>query len=62
MEDHQEQKYTRMTTEPVGRLICELAVPCIISMLVTSIYNMADTYFVGKIATAPPARWAWYFP
>lgn len=49
MEDHQEQKYIRMTTEPVGRLICELAVPCIISMLVTSIYNMADTYFVGKL-------------
>lgn len=49
MEGRQEEKYIRMTTEPVGRLICELAVPCIISMLVTSIYNMADTYFVGKL-------------
>lgn len=49
MEDHQEEKFNRMTTESVGRLICELAVPCVISMLVTSVYNMADTYFVGKL-------------
>ncbi|BAL00563.1 MatE efflux family protein [Oscillibacter valericigenes Sjm18-20] len=49
MEEYQGKKYIRMTTEPVGRLICELAAPCIISMLVTSIYNMADTYFVGKL-------------
>ena len=38
-----------MTQPPVGRLICRLAVPCIISMLVTSFYNMADTFFVGML-------------
>ena len=38
-----------MTQAPVGRLICSLAVPCIISMLVTAFYNMADTYFVGML-------------
>ncbi|MBO5909264.1 MAG: MATE family efflux transporter, partial [Clostridia bacterium] len=38
-----------MTTEPVERLICKLAIPTILSMLVTTFYNMADTYFVGKI-------------
>ncbi len=38
-----------MTTTPVPRLIAELAVPTIISMLVTGIYNSADTYFVGRI-------------
>ena len=43
------EKYTRMTQAPVGGLICRLAVPCIISMLVTAFYNMADTYFVGKL-------------
>ena len=37
-----------MTTAPVPRLIRGLAVPTIISMLVTSFYVMADTYFVGK--------------
>ena len=38
-----------MTQPPVERLICQLAVPCVISMLVTSFYNMADTFFVGKL-------------
>lgn len=38
-----------MTEPPVSKLICRLAVPCIISMLVTSFYNMADTYFVGML-------------
>lgn len=45
----QEQKRIRMTTEPVKGLICRLAVPTIISMLVTTFYNMADTFFVGKL-------------
>ena len=47
--DAREQKYKMMTEPPVGGLICRLAVPCIISMLVTAFYNMADTYFVGKL-------------
>ena len=45
----QEEKRIRMTTAPVERLICKLAVPTIISMLVTTFYNMADTFFVGKL-------------
>ena len=45
----QDEKFRKMTQAPVGRLICSLAVPCIISMLVTSFYNMADTYFVGML-------------
>ena len=47
--NQQEDKYRQMTEPPVSRLICKLAVPCIISMLVTSFYNMADTYFVGML-------------
>ena len=46
---NQDEKYRQMTEPPVGRLICSLAVPCVISMLVTSFYNMADTYFVGML-------------
>ena len=38
-----------MTQAPVGPLILRLAVPCIISMLVTAFYNMADTFFVGQL-------------
>ena len=44
-----ERKYKQMTEPPVSKLICKLAVPCIISMLVTAFYNMADTYFVGML-------------
>lgn len=47
--DEMELKYKQMTEPPVSRLICKLAVPCIISMLVTAFYNMADTYFVGML-------------
>ena len=49
MEDRQEQKFHQMTETPIGPLICRLAVPCIISMLVTAFYNMADTFFVGLL-------------
>lgn len=49
---NQEEKYIRMTTEPIPKLVGSLAVPTIISMLVTSFYNMVDTYFVGKINTS----------
>ena len=47
--DSQELKYQQMTQPPVEKLICKLAVPCIISMLVTAFYNMADTFFVGQL-------------
>ena len=47
--------YVHLTTTPVSRLITSLAVPTIISMLVTSFYNMADTYFVGIINTQSTA-------
>lgn len=42
----------RMLETPINRLIPVLAVPTIISMMVTSIYNMADTYFVSQISTS----------
>ena len=44
-----EQKYIRMTTEPVVKLVSRLAVPTIISMLVTGFYNLADTFFVRQL-------------
>lgn len=46
-----QEKVKYMTTEPIPPLVCKMAVPTIISMLITSFYNMADTYFVGKIST-----------
>ncbi len=44
-----EEKFIRMTTQPVEKLICRLAIPTIISMLVTSFYNLADTFFVRHL-------------
>ena len=49
------ERYTRMTETPVPRLITELSVPTIISMLVTAFYNSADTFFVGRISTQATA-------
>lgn len=42
----------KMLETPISRLIPVLAVPTIVSMLVTSIYNMADTYFVSQLNTS----------
>ena len=45
----QDAQYRKMTETPVLRLTTALAIPTIISMLVTSVYNMGDTYFVSKL-------------
>jgi putative MATE family efflux protein len=47
-----EEKYKMMVETPVNKLIPRLAVPTIISMLITSIYNMADTFFVSQLSTS----------
>lgn len=43
-----EERVKWMTETPVEKLVCTLAVPTIISMLVSSFYNMADTFFLGQ--------------
>ena len=47
--DLRQEKLRRMTTEPVHRLVLQLSVPTIASMLVTALYNLADTFFVSSI-------------
>lgn len=51
-ESEQQKKYREMTQTPVRPLICRMAVPTIISMMISSIYNMADTFFVGGLGTS----------
>jgi putative MATE family efflux protein len=51
MDKHQQQ-YIKMTTTPVPKLIITLAIPMILSMLVSAIYNLADTYFVSQLGTS----------
>ena len=46
---NKQNKHEFMTQTPIGKLLFTLAVPATITMLITSIYNMADTFFVGKI-------------
>ena len=50
-----ENRADMMLTQPLNQVIPRLAVPTIISMLVTAIYNMADTYFVSRISTEASA-------
>lgn len=38
-----------MTTEPVNRLVSRLAVPTVVSMLITALYNIVDAFFVGRL-------------
>lgn len=52
MQEQENTQYKKMTETPVSKLIIMLGIPTTISMLVTNIYNMADTYFVGKLGTS----------
>ena len=47
--------YEKMTKTPLTRLIVSLGIPTTISMLVTNIYNMVDTYFVGTLGPSQQA-------
>lgn len=58
----QDEKFKMMTEMPIPNLIGRLAVPTIISMLITSFYNMADTFFVGRIGTSATAAVGVAFP
>ncbi len=44
--------FRKMTEKPVGSLVSRLAVPTIISMMVSAIYNTADTFFVAQLGTS----------
>lgn len=48
-------QYIKMTQTPIPSLIGKLAIPTIISMMITSIYNLADTFFVSKLGTSATA-------
>lgn len=53
--DIQEKRYIQMTETPIPSLILKLSMPTIVSMMVTGIYNTADTFFVGQISTQATA-------
>jgi putative MATE family efflux protein len=51
-----------MTQGPVEPLVCRLAGPTIVIMLITAAYNTADTYFVGSLGTSATAAVGIAFP
>lgn len=50
-----EQQYRRMTGAPLHRLIASLSVPTVVSSVISSVYNLTDTYFVSQLGTAASA-------
>lgn len=50
--NREEKQFIKMTQTPVSKLVTKLAVPTTISMLVTSIYSLADTFFVSQLSTS----------
>ena len=46
------RRYDKMTKTPINKLVLQLGLPTTVSMLVTSVYNMADTFFVSQLGTS----------
>lgn len=57
-----DSQYDKMINTPVWKLITKLSIPTVISMLITAIYNMADTFFVSQISTEASAAVGIVFP
>lgn len=57
-----DSQYDKMINTPVWKLITKLSIPTVISMLITAIYNMADTFFVSQISTQASAAVGIVFP
>ena len=50
-----EQYYNKMTKTPVSQLVIKLGIPTTVSMLITNVYNLVDTYFVGSLGPSQQA-------
>lgn len=51
----QDNKFLMMTTQSVEKLVSRLAVPSIVTMMISAVYNMADTFFVARLDIQSPA-------
>ena len=58
----EEKQFIKMTKTPVNKLIISLAIPTVISMLVTAIYTLADTFFVSKLGVSASGAVGVVFP
>ena len=60
--NHEQRQYNKMINTPVKRLVMSLAAPTIVSMLITSIYNLADTFFVSQLGVSASGAVGVVFP
>ena len=51
MTNNEQIQHQKMTQTPIPRLVLRLGVPTTISMLISAIYSVADTYFVSQLGT-----------
>ncbi len=58
----QEQRHEMMIKTPVDKLIMKMAIPTVVAMMISAIYNMADTYFVSQLSTAASGAVGIIFP
>lgn len=49
LRQREKKQYVKMTKTPIPKLVVGLGIPTMLSMMVTSLYNLADTYFVSRI-------------
>lgn len=52
MSQKSDEQYRKMTETPISSLVIRLSIPTVISMLITNIYNLADTAFVGRLGNS----------
>ena len=57
-----DEQFIRMTTAPVSGLILSLAVPSMVTTLITSVYNLADTFLSVRSGPVQLQLWVLYFP
>lgn len=62
VEANADEQYNKMVNTPVWKLVTKLAIPTVISMLITAIYNTADTFFVSQLGTQASAAVGIVFP
>ena len=55
MTEKERRQYEKLVLTPVEKLIPSLAVPTVISMMITMIYNLVDAFFVGRLGTSASA-------
>jgi putative MATE family efflux protein len=62
LQSQQDEKLRHMTTAPVEKLVVSLGIPSVVIMMISGLYNLADTYFVSSLGTSAVAAVGVVFP